>query len=62
MFYKYYLLAILFSKKNNKFFPHYFSYNYRLYLYNYFKIYYPLSQIETTRGRVTRLILALGQM
>ena len=50
------------KKRTIKFISSYFSYNYRLYLYSDFKIYYPLSQIETTRGRTTRLILAPGQM
>jgi hypothetical protein len=40
------------KNKTIKFISSYFSYNYRLYLYNDFKIYYPLSQIGTTRGNM----------
>ena len=66
MFYKY-LISILFlfftaKKVTIKFvFSHYFDYDDRLY-FNMFDLSLPLSRIETTHNRITRLILTPGQM
>ena len=57
MFYKY-----LTKKITIKFvFSHYFDYDDRLY-FNMFDLSLPLSWIETTHNRITRLILTPGQM
>jgi hypothetical protein len=66
MFHKY-LISILFlffttKKITIKFvFSHYFDYDDSFY-FNMFDLSLPLSRIETTRNRITRLILTPGQM